>query len=233
VNQEGASWLSRLGSLTSLISVITIFSAIAGVLFDLGFFTALGSGLFTLFTVSEHLLFAIQTAPVFFVFFLISVLVILVVRQMTRDSMALMHADHVFTKRLRIFILFGTGATIFILWIFLFPASIMGIPMPPLWYKIASFAITIALCFLLTRGPYIQIVTFSLLFFVGVSIFGYFYGRFALDTRTTEYQLTFKDGKELSGIVIRSGERGILFRAPSEYIMVPWDSVAFVRRRAD
>ena len=45
--------------------VLTVLCTSLGIMFDLGFFLKLGLSMFTLFSIAEHLLFAILTAPLF------------------------------------------------------------------------------------------------------------------------------------------------------------------------
>jgi hypothetical protein len=216
-------WFDSLGHVAPLISIITVFCASAAVLFDFGFFYALDLNLFTLFTLSEHLLFAIETAPIFLTTLLTICLFIFAAGPAER------YVDRAM-KRVPA-----------ITWLALFCGIIVvgGV----IWFMhhhaldsptgtVVGAVIFACMLPFVNRSVTTRFTAFAVVFLLGSGLLGYMYGSEVVRSRQSNYRIILKAGEELVGNLIRSGERGILFHVRSEFRLLPWDGIASVRFNA-
>jgi hypothetical protein len=195
------------------------------VTFDLGYFYGIDVKFFTLFSLSEHLLFALEALPSVFVIALAVMAIVFVVaavrkiwqstgRGVVGNLLAKIWAD----KRLLMFVglISVSVATLFLPeWLGLLLIVLAGLVMYLVLLRSLSFALALL-------AITIQFPIFLLGFYSAV--------RF-LENSHIEHQLQMQ-GELAQGKIIRSGDRGLLFFDVSNHQIrfIKWDNVIEVRR---
>jgi hypothetical protein len=208
--------ISILSSAAQYLPVMTVLCASLGIMFDIGFFYKLGFGMFTFFSISEHLLFALETAPVFLVFicfiYVLGRFAIFLVSKMGGMSTAMIITSATMSV---------VAASL--LWLLHrdLPGSIIGGVASALWL---IFSAPISS---LTRAAFIIASSFVVSFAFGIQS-----GINASNSSETLYRAETKSGTVYAGYPIRSGDRGVLFydARDSEFRFLGWDQINLVSR---
>jgi hypothetical protein len=215
-NPFGEAATSVLSNAAQYLPVMTLLCASLGVMFDIGFFYKLGFGMFTFFSISEHLLYALETAPVFLLLICVAYILGRFSAFLTRKGVAegvlesVMHA---------LVIVIFTG----IIWFLRrdLSATVMGGAAAALWWVLGASISSIS------RVAFIVVLSFIVAFSLGIQ-----YGINASDSPETLYRAETKNGIVYAGYPIRSGDRGVLFYdvRDSEFRFLGWDNINLISR---
>jgi hypothetical protein len=216
--------LPAISSSIQYLPVVTVFCTSLGVMFDLGFFVNLGFGMFTLFSIAEHLLFALESGPIF---------------------LAATCFTYLFFKSSKEVGLKITGAVIpqsraklvgFVAYILSGLCAISG-----LYLDTESLVLTIGFGIIFAAPLVVELggstdlehmAAFLVTSMIGVALGGYAFAQTYQEDNRTPYRIEKRDGGVLTGTLIRSGDRGLLFydAKDREFRLLPWDAIAMVRK---
>jgi hypothetical protein len=219
----------------SYITYIPLLGAAVAITFDIGYFAALNVSFFTIFSLSEHILFAIEAFPVA----VMCLLVLSVVAVITGMKLPLPSPDHGVNSRyialLVIPMLFICGLVSYILYSFSLVSSnvnailigVIGVEVGLLVlgtrsnirYK-SEFGISMILLMILT-------FTFNVGYSLGTELFHV--GQHSIFPRITD-TVTLKKGLQIRGRIIRSGERGVLIydSETADLRFILWEAIGSI-----
>ena len=202
------------------IAYITMLGASVALTFDVGFFSAIGINFFTLFSLSEHLVFAIQALPIALVLLMgVSVGAVLLGAKPPSPPP---HDFQNVSKRRRI------AGIIIICLLILGPLSYLGLILynNPEMLLIAIVFAMVGFGLLILEPAYKPLYTAFMAIYLAnwiAFIFGIHLGTMYLSKNDISKGLMsavfnvvdFKDGASIKGRIIRSGDRGVLLYDPA------------------
>ena len=215
------------------IAYIPLLGAAVALTFDVGFFYAIGISFFTLFSLSEHIVFAIEAFPIA-LFLLIGLSGLAIIMGRSGDSVPPSYDPEKASKPRRIV------AYVVLFVLFLMVISGLGYLLaraPEMILVTMEFA-AIGFGIFFMKKPYrrVFIMSVAILMILTISfIFGLADGRayVSKDDRpdglipTASNVVQLKDGASISGRIIRSGDRGVLLYDPASDRLrfVLWDTM--------
>jgi hypothetical protein len=234
--------LERYGVSKELFVLVPLLASVTGVTFDVGYFYGININYFTLFSLSEHLVFAMEALPIALLWSLIAVVGIMYwdgqsIRRWIADLEAKAAGGPVVKER-------PPGAlerALMKKWTF----SVLAGGMAILWLYLRQWA-TGALFVLLFIGDIISIfwievllsrrvlLAYGSLAVLTVSFaMGYQKASEFLAVKTANDTLQVADSA-LQGNIIRTGDRGVLLYVPSsnQIMLLKWDQIKQISRVA-
>lgn len=198
--------------------VVPILAIIFAIIFDLGFFESIGLAWFSFFTLSEHLIIAVESAPLVVV------------------TLALLFLNLAIIYNLEKLLRSGAGVSIpYILAVSIFLlGSIAYSVYASNYLGLAVSVFTTLFIGVIALGSNVLISVFaiftSVVFIFGIGLLaGYLY----ISAPSSPYTLYVKTGIALKGKLLVGGERGILFfdsnSKTSEFFK--WDDVSKIERQ--
>jgi hypothetical protein len=208
--------------LSSYLPYFSLSAIILAVVFDVGAFTAIGIGQFSLFSISEHGIFALEAMPYIFS----GMFLVLIYSAVANYIMLKRHQRIPIDQRLLLFVN-------------IIVASFMVSQIyEKNYYFAAAFAGLLVVLFgatfitLKEQHKLLSIPAICLGTTLTVFSLGFQYQQYVLKLETHRYALRLKTGTEISGSMLKSGERGILFfdQATKTIQFFRWDSIDKVTR---
>ena len=218
------------------IAYLPVISAAIAVSFDVGFFSALEISFFTLFSLSEHILFVLQALPIAVVFLFTATLFLLIYpKRVVPRKGASKWSD---LSRSTKFVVVGMLPLVFGPLI-IFACYLMYV----MWQENPETALiplvliptTIGLIVIKKQLKRLYLALYIPLICLTLSlVFGFAFGKNAAREQSSGSVIRLKnDRPPITGRVIRSGERGILLYEPSSkhFRFELWEAISSIETR--
>jgi hypothetical protein len=213
------------------LAYISLLGATVAFTFDVGCFSAIGINFFTLFSLSEHLVFAIQALPIaLLMLFALSALAVVMGAKPWPPPRDIKNVSK--GRRIAAFII------VCLLFLGLLSYLVLALYNNPIMLIIAMVLAVLGFGLLVLKPVYKPLFTAFMAIFVAnwvAFIFGYQLGTSYLSKddiskglMSTGFNVVeFKDGASIKGRIMRSGDRGVLLYDPASdrVLFELWDTI--------
>ena len=195
------------------LAYVTLFATAIAITYDVGYFYAIKLSFFTLFSLSEHVVFALQALPLAFLLIPFGALAILCFEE----------RPHAHWRRSTAF------RITYVVLAFLVAALVSYVSHLLSFWIGYILAVELILLSIVKSFPFRVAMTISIILTISF-LAGYASSRSVMSYALNLDKLHFKNGPTINGQIIRSGDRGVMFydSDASRLRFDPWDGISSI-----
>lgn len=213
-------------NLEKIVFIIPLASGVIAVCFDVGYFYSIDINFFTAFSLSEHLVFAMEALP-YVLTTVLGLTIAALVAQILNPM--LLRISHNKKRKLMIGLVAGFLIFLVILWSMFGTSVANGILLP---LSAVALLLTPGVIHMSSRISDILRVLAISIFVIAVPFYiGRLIGNLYLNDNSVTHVLTTKTSS-IPGKLIRAGERGVLFviKPSNVVVFLKWDEISRIEK---